>query len=929
MSRIINSKILVAYSQCPLKAFMMLCNNAHGTPHEYTEILEQQCQNLQLQYLDIFQHKNNDVQLYNPTNLKNKHEFLINAVLETKGLVADCAILNKVGTHSALGRYSYEPTIFMGTYSIKKEQKLELSFVSHVLEQVQHKRPFSGRIIGLDKKTHKVKLENSPKTTMPFLEPLQEWSADVIPESPPLILNKHCSTCQFKDLCQAKAEHEDNLSLLNGISTQKAMNKYEKKGIFTVKQLSYTFKLRKRKKRAKYPLPVTHKPELQALAIRTEKIYLQKLPELKRHPVELFLDIEGVPDRSFYYLIGLLVSGNDKTTYYHFWADTNEEEINIFEQFLAKANQYPEAPIYHYGSFEPRTIAKLAKRYDTNVTTLTQRLVNVNKHVFGKVYFPIYSNRLKEIGGFIGATWTSPLASGMQSLVWRHHWEENRTAEYKDQLLTYNEEDCRALRLLTDELSKIKNTANTLSEVDFAHHPKRQTTELSQQVHNQFEMVLKFSHDNYDKKKICFRQSDTQGKTNSEGKKKRGAKKGHQAYHRLTPKPNKVIRVPRRRKCPKHKKKFFQPTEEMAERTIIDLVFTKSGVRKRITKYIGTKSYCQKCHRHYLPHKIKKLGNKVFGHSFQAWAIYQRLFLRLPYHIIAQVLEDQFNERISEGTIVSFNKYLGVYYSDTENILMQRILTNPFIHVDETKINIQGTDQYVWVFTDGNYVVLKLTKTREATIVHDILSNYNGILISDFYPGYDSVKCKQQKCWGHLIRDLNNDLWANPFNTEFEVFILEIRNLILPIMEAVQKYGLKKRNLNKFKKSVEKFYEKAITGRHYRSELPNKYRTRFIKYRDSLFTFLEHNDIPWHNNTAERSLRHLAVQRKISGTFYESTAHQYLLLLGIMQTCRFQKKSFLKFLLSENKDIDKFRQPIRRKNTKPVTKIDYHLTEDV
>jgi len=148
-------------------------------------------------------------------------------------------------------------------------------------------------------------------------------------------------------------------------------------------------------------------------------------------------------------------------------------------------------------------------------------------------------------------------------------------------------------------------------------------------------------------------------------------------------------------------------------------------------------------------------------------------------------------------------------------------------------------------------------------------------------------------------------------------------------MEAVQKYGLKKRNLNKFKKSVEKFYEKEITGRHYKSELSNKYRTRFIKYQDSLFTFLEHNDMPWHNNTAERSLRHLAVQRKISGTFYESTAHQYLLLLGIMQTSRFQKKSFLKFLLSKNKDIDQFKQPIRRKNTKPVTKKDYHLTEDV
>jgi predicted RecB family nuclease len=262
MSKTIHSEILVAYSQCPRKAFLLLCTNKRGTPHEYTEILERQRQNNQRKYLDILQRKNADVQPYDLENLKGKHEFLINATLEANGLAAECAILSKVRIHSALGHYSYEPTIFVGTYSIKKEQKVELFFVSHVLEQVQNKRPVSGRIIGLDEKSHKVKLENGLKTLIPLLEPLQEWAEDVTSLEPPLlILNKHCSTCQFHDLCRAKAKQEDNLSLLDGISTQKAINKYEKKGLFTVKQLSYTFKPRKRKKRAKNPPPVTHKPE--------------------------------------------------------------------------------------------------------------------------------------------------------------------------------------------------------------------------------------------------------------------------------------------------------------------------------------------------------------------------------------------------------------------------------------------------------------------------------------------------------------------------------------------------------------------------------------------------------------------------------------------------------------------------------------------
>ena len=192
---------------------------------------------------------------------------------------------------------------------------------------------------------------------------------------------------------------------------------------FTVKQLSYLFKPRKRKKGSRKPPSVTHKVELQALAIREHKIYLQELPALSRQPVELFVDMEGVPDRRLYYLIGLLVCQGDTTEHYSFWANTDQDERHMWQQFVDKVQQYPESPIYHYGSYEPRAIATLAKRYDTDAEGVTKRLVNVNRYIYGKVYFPVRSNGLKDIGHFIGAKWTSPHASGLQSLVWRHHWE--------------------------------------------------------------------------------------------------------------------------------------------------------------------------------------------------------------------------------------------------------------------------------------------------------------------------------------------------------------------------------------------------------------------------------------------------------------------------------------------------------------------------
>ena len=95
------------------------------------------------------------------------------------------------------------------------------------------------------------------------------------------------------------------------------------------------------------------------------------------------------------------------------------------------------------------------------------------------------------------------------------------------------------------------------------------------------------------------------------------------------------------------------------------------------------------------------------------------------------------------------------------------------------------------MFTDGRHVFFRMTDTREADVAHQVLSGYEGVLVSDFYPGYDSVPCRQQKCPVRLIRDLNDDLWKAPFDREFEAFVLEIRTLLVPIFDAIDRHESK------------------------------------------------------------------------------------------------------------------------------------------
>src|SRR5262249_15893099 len=202
---------------------------------------------------------------YSLENLRKGSKVLINAHLQGDGFAADCGVLTRVEGTSKFGKYSYEPSLFVGTYSISKEQQLALSFVGYVLERLQHTSPAAGRIIGMDGKSHTVKLGARAKALSPLLEPLHDWNTADSPKPPPLVLNKHCPVWPFQRRCHAQAEQEDNLSLLDGV-TARVMRQYERKGIFTVKQLSYLFKPRKPKKRSRKPPPVTHKVELQALA---------------------------------------------------------------------------------------------------------------------------------------------------------------------------------------------------------------------------------------------------------------------------------------------------------------------------------------------------------------------------------------------------------------------------------------------------------------------------------------------------------------------------------------------------------------------------------------------------------------------------------------------------------------------------------------
>ena len=91
------------------------------------------------------------------------------------------------------------------------------------------------------------------------------------------------------------------------------------------------------------------------------------------------------------------------------------------------------------------------------------------------------------------------------------------------------------------------------------------------------------------------------------------------------------------------------------------------------------------------------------------------------------------------------------------------------------------------------------------------------MLVSDFYSGYDSLDCPQQKCLIHLIRDFNADVMGNPYDDEIKTLAAEFGRLMRSIVETIDKHGLRKGHLQRHKAEVSLFF-RGLEARSYRSE---------------------------------------------------------------------------------------------------------------
>ncbi len=370
---------------------------------------------------------------------------------------------------------------------------------------------------------------------------------------------------------------------------------------------------------------------------------------------------------------------------------------------------------------------------------------------------------------------------------------------------------------------------------------------------------------------------------------------------RRTPRPNIQVEL-RCKKCPSCGSKKLEHGRRVS-RVVIDLKFFNKGVKRWLTRYESAKHKCLKCGATFYPEGFPTSTEK-YGHGLKCWYIFQNIIGGQNVLRITSGVKEIFGLSIT-SSYHRFKKSLVDFYGETYEALLKSILCGELMHIDETEVIIKGKAEKgcVWVVTSMQAVYFFYKESRKGLFLEEMLQGFSGVVVSDFFTAYDTLKCPQQKCVIHLLRDINEDLMKSPFDQELRDVVQPFAALFRSIIETVDKYGLKRRHLCKHKWHADEFLQ-SVGEKKLTSDFALKYQQKFAKYGDRLFTFLGHDGVPWNNNNAEHAIKKFVrYRRSADGRFTSKSLGHHLVLLSVLESCEYKNLPPLRFLLSRATEL--------------------------
>ena len=236
---------------------------------------------------------------------------------------------------------------------------------------------------------------------------------------------------------------------------------------------------------------------------------------------------------------------------------------------------------------------------------------------------------------------------------------------------------------------------------------------------------------------------------------------------------------------------------------------------------------------------------------------------------------------------------------------------------------LKDGEGYVWVLANYSATICIFRPSREGGFLRQMLRDFKGVLVSDFFSAYDGLPCLQQRCLIHLMRDLNRAILDNPFDEEVQSITAPFGVLEVNCHDHRPARSQTASSADAYKSR--RWISSCDWGEDLRIGDIQGLTAKTPAKRERLFTFLRHDGVSWINNLAENAIKHVGAYRdNVRRSIKAAGLSEYLVLLSLFQSCRVMGISFLKFFTFAGTRYGRVRD---RKASAPASSADRDLSE--
>jgi transposase len=384
--------------------------------------------------------------------------------------------------------------------------------------------------------------------------------------------------------------------------------------------------------------------------------------------------------------------------------------------------------------------------------------------------------------------------------------------------------------------------------------------------------------------------------------KKVGGQPGHAGQTlELSVSPDQVIMLPQVKECHHCQSDLSEiPPQSIERRQVIDV----PRPRREIIEYQAEWKCCPHCQGYTSAAFPASAAARVqYGPRIAAIAVYLLVAQLLPQARTAEICADVLGVPLTQATLAQWQTRAANRLASVESQIKAALIQSPVIHQDESGLYVMGKRWWVHVTSTLHLTHYAAHPSRGAVALEaiGIAPQFDGTSVHDAWPTYFQYEYGHALCGVHLLRELtflseeHHCTWA----TELMDLLVRMKNAaesacaqslwMVPsteLAELLQTY-------DDLLQAADLLHPPALSppgkrGRPKQSAARNLL-DRLLTRKAQVLAFLLDLHVPFDNNLAERDIRMIKVQQKVSGTFRSTQgAAAFCRIRGYLSTLRKQ-----------------------------------------